>query len=88
MIAGSARWPGGEQGQGDQGDEDRSHAGQDGETHAAGRAARPTARVLEDRVGDDQDREAAVPEHVQPRRRLGARAEQAGRREEARKWSD
>ena len=69
----------------------RHNACQDGEAHpAVGQPdcpARPyalTPLLLEQRVGDDKKREAAMPEHVQPRRGLGSGAEPSGGREHAR----
>jgi hypothetical protein len=45
---------------------------------------RVSRRVLEQRVGDDEERESAVPEHVQPSRALRPGTKQAGGREQAR----
>jgi hypothetical protein len=57
-------------------------AAEDREGRTAGSAARGAARDLEPCVGDDEEREADVPEHVEPGCALRSGAEQAGRREE------
>jgi len=65
--------------------ENRRNAGKNGGAGVPARSAagRLGSLVFERRVSDDGEREAAMPERIQPRRALGPGAEQACRREKA-----
>ena len=75
---------GGEERQPAHGAEDRRYAREDGTTSARARSTRAAPFVLHQSVCDDEEREAAMPEHIQPGSALGAGAKQAGRREQPR----
>jgi hypothetical protein len=66
--------------------ERKDHRERRGGREANRRARAPAERrlVLQDYIGDDGEREAAVPEHVQPGGGLRTGAEQAARREQPR----
>ncbi len=64
-------------------DGNRRDTGQDSDPGSAPRPASLAPGVLEQHVRDDEERESAVPEHVQPGGGLRPGAEETGRREQA-----
>ena len=88
VVAGHDRRQRRASGRGEQGEaRDRGRYGRDVGDHRDARGPRRSraVAVLQETVADHQQRKAAVPEHVEPRGALRRRAEQAGRREQARK---